>query len=76
MAKKKKKQQKRGKRTKGYQAPAEIVPSRIKMPNKKMGELFGRVVDILGNDRMEVFAEDGKTLYITADKKLMRVVIP
>jgi len=60
MAKKKKKQQKRGKRTKGYQEPAEIVPSRIKMPNKKMGELFGRVVDILGNDRMEVFAEDGK----------------
>ena len=22
--------------------------------------MFGRVVDILGNDRMEVFAEDGK----------------
>ena len=60
MAKKKKKQQKRGKRTKGYHAPAEIVPSRIKMPNRRMGEMFGRIVDILGNDRMEVFAEDGK----------------
>lgn len=60
MAKKKKKQQKKGKRSKGYYASAEIVPSRIKMPDKRIGEIFGRVVDILGNDRMEIFAEDGK----------------
>ena len=53
---KKKKQTKRGK---GYRPPEEIVPSRIKMPNHRMGEMFGRVVDIYGNDRMEVFCEDG-----------------
>ena len=43
---KKKKQTKRGK---GYRPPEEIVPSRIKMPNRRMGEMFGRVVDIYGN---------------------------
>lgn len=60
MAKKKKKQAKRGgSRGRGY-VPQEIVPSRIKMPNRRMGEMFARVVDIYGNDRMEVFCEDGK----------------
>ena len=59
MAKKKKKQAKRGKR-RGYTAPQEIVPSRIKMPYRRIGEMFARVVDIYGNDRMEVFCEDGK----------------
>lgn len=57
MAKKKKKQIKRGK---GYRPPEEIVPSRIKMPNRRTGEMFGRVVDIYGNDRMEIFCEDGQ----------------
>ncbi|MFX0072374.1 MAG: translation initiation factor 1A [Candidatus Hermodarchaeota archaeon] len=57
MAKKKKKQAKRGK---GYKPPEEIIPSRIKMPSKRLGEIMGRVVAILGNDRMEVFAEDSK----------------
>ena len=57
MAKKKKKQVKRGK---GYRPPEEIVPSRIKMPRRRMGEMFARVVDIYGNDRMEVFCEDGQ----------------
>ena len=57
MAKKKKKQIKRGK---GYSPPEEIVPSRIKMPNRRMGEMFGRVVDIYGNERMEIFCEDGQ----------------
>jgi translation initiation factor 1A len=60
MAAKKKKKQKKGKKHRGYQDPEEIVPSRIKMPDSRLGEMFGRVVDILGNDRMEVFAEDGK----------------
>ena len=57
MAKKKKKQVKRGK---GYRPPEEIVPSKIKMPTRRLGEMFARVVDIYGNDRMEVFCEDGK----------------
>lgn len=59
MAKKKKKQVKRGK---GYNPPAEVVPSRIKMPRRGgvFNEMFARVVDIYGNDRMEVFCEDGK----------------
>ena len=30
------------------------------MPNRRIGETFARVVDIYGNDRMEVFCEDGK----------------
>ncbi len=59
MAKKRKKQTKRGKK-RGPYIPQEIVPSRIKMPNRRIGEIFARVVDIYGNDRMEVFCEDGK----------------
>ncbi len=59
MAKKKKKQAKRG-RNRGAYVPPEIVPSRIKMPNRRLGEMFARVVDIYGNDRMEVFCEDGE----------------
>lgn len=59
MAKKKKKQAKRG-RNRGPYVPPEIVPSRIKMPNRRLGEMFARVVDIYGNDRMEVFCEDGE----------------
>jgi len=58
MAKKKKKQPKKGRKRTGV--PEEIVPSRIKMPNRRVGEMFARVVDILGNDRMQVFCEDEK----------------
>ncbi|MHA1291200.1 MAG: translation initiation factor eIF-1A [Promethearchaeota archaeon] len=57
---KQKKQQKKGKRRPGAWNPEELVPSRIKMPNRRLGEMFARVVDILGNDRMECFCEDGK----------------
>ncbi|MBN1216668.1 MAG: translation initiation factor eIF-1A [Candidatus Lokiarchaeota archaeon] len=32
---------------------------RVKFPRKKSGEMFARVVDIFGNDRMRVFCEDG-----------------
>ena len=53
MAKKKGK----GKRRGAYEPP---VVTRVKFPNKKLGEMFGRVVGILGNDRMEIFCEDGK----------------
>ena len=53
-----KKQPKKGK--KGYQQPEEIVPSKIKMPYKRNGEMFGRVVEIYGQERMQVFCEDGK----------------
>ncbi len=54
MAKKKGK----GKKRPGPQE--EPVITRVKFPNKQLGEIFGRVVGILGNDRMEVFCEDGK----------------
>jgi len=53
MAKKKGKGKKRG-----PQEPP--VVTRVKFPSRKLGEMFGRVVGILGNDRMEVFCEDGK----------------
>ena len=58
MAKKKKKQAKRGKhRGRPQEAP---VVTRVKFPNKRNGEMFARVVDIYGNDRMQVFCQDGK----------------
>ena len=53
MAKKKGKRKRRG-----PQAPP--VVTRVKFPNKRLGEMFGRIVGVLGNDRMEVFCEDGK----------------
>ncbi len=39
---------------------APPVVTRVKFPNRRMGEMFARVVGIFGNDRMEVFCEDGK----------------
>ena len=54
-----KKKAKRGKR-RGYQQPSEVVPTKIKMPYRKNGEMFGRVVDVYGQERMQVFCEDGK----------------
>ncbi|MFX0056857.1 MAG: translation initiation factor eIF-1A [Candidatus Hodarchaeota archaeon] len=59
MAKKKTKGGKKGK-GRGTQDQSEIVGGRVKFPNRKIGELFARVVDIYGNDRMGVFCEDGK----------------
>ncbi|MBN1800176.1 MAG: translation initiation factor eIF-1A [Candidatus Lokiarchaeota archaeon] len=55
---KKKTQAKRGKGR--NQGPVEPEITRVKYPNKKMGEMFARVVDIYGNERMQVFCEDGK----------------
>ncbi|MFX0039199.1 MAG: translation initiation factor eIF-1A [Promethearchaeota archaeon] len=49
---------KKGKGKRG--AHEEPVVTRVKFPSKKLGEMFGRVVGIFGNDRMEVFCEDGK----------------
>ncbi|MFW9823667.1 MAG: translation initiation factor eIF-1A [Candidatus Thorarchaeota archaeon] len=57
MAKKKGKQAKKGKGGRGQEEP---VITRVKFPNKKMGEMFGVVVEILGGERMRVFCEDGK----------------
>lgn len=37
--------------------PASI--GRVKSPNRRAGEMFARVVDIFGNDRMRIFCEDG-----------------
>ena len=56
---KKKKQEKKGKQKRGAQ---DVTPeiTRVKYPNKRMGEMFARVVDIYGNERMQVFCEDGK----------------
>ena len=52
---------KKSKPKKGRRSSSEQpVITRVKLPNKKLGEIFGRVVDIYGNDRMQVFCEDGK----------------
>ena len=58
MAKKKKQEKKGKKRRGGPTSPPEVT--RVKWPNKKVGEMFARVVDIYGNERMQVFCEDGK----------------
>ncbi len=55
---KKKKGGRRGKRRGPPSAPP--VVTRVKFPNRRLGEMFGRVVGIFGNDRMEIFCEDGK----------------
>jgi len=57
MAKKKGKQVKRGKSRGPYIPP---VITRVKFPTKRIGEMFGRIVEIYGNERMGVFCEDGK----------------
>lgn len=58
MAKKKGKKSQKGKR-RGGSTPAPVI-TRVKFPNQRLGEMFGRVVEIYGNDRMGVFCEDGK----------------
>ncbi|MBY9006883.1 MAG: translation initiation factor eIF-1A [Candidatus Lokiarchaeota archaeon] len=32
---------------------------RVKFPRRRSGEMFARIVDIYGNERMRVFCEDG-----------------
>ncbi|MBY8984571.1 MAG: translation initiation factor eIF-1A [Candidatus Lokiarchaeota archaeon] len=54
----KKKQQKKGRRS-FTPAPTPTV-SRVKMPYRRNGEMFARVIEILGQERMFVFCEDGK----------------
>lgn len=58
MPKMKKKQVKRGRRS--YTPAPTPTVSRVKMPYRKNGEMFARVVDIYGQERMGVFCEDGK----------------
>jgi len=58
MPKMKKKQNKKGKKRSGPYEQPEV--SRVKMPYKYNGEMFARIVDIYGQERMEVFCEDGK----------------
>ena len=58
MPKMKKKLQKKGRRS-FTPSPTPTV-SRVKMPYRKNGEMFARVVEIFGQERMGVFCEDGK----------------
>jgi len=56
-----KKKGKKGKKGKGRGGASEApVITRVKFPNKRLGEMFGRVIEIYGNDRMGIFCEDGK----------------
>ena len=54
----KKKQQKKGRRS--YTPSPTPAVSRVKMPYRRNGEMFARVVEIYGQERMGVFCEDGK----------------
>ena len=58
MPKMKKNQNKRGRRSYTPSPIPEVT--RVKMPNRRNGEMFARVVDIYGQERMGVFCEDGK----------------
>jgi len=58
MAKKKKRETKKGRKRGGHNETQEIT--RVKFPSRQMGEMFARIVEIFGNDRMQVFCEDGK----------------
>ena len=58
MPKMKKKQVKKGRRTYGPNPQPEV--KRVKMPYRRNGEMFARVTDIYGQDRMGVYCEDGK----------------
>ena len=58
MPKMKKRQNKKGKNRSGPYEQPEIT--RVKMPYKKNGEMFARVTDIYGQERMGVYCEDGK----------------
>ena len=51
---------KKGKRGKKGRSVGEPIITRVKFVSKKLGEIFGIVVDILGGDRMRVFCEDSK----------------
>ncbi len=53
-----KKQAKKGRRT--YSSNPQPVVKRVKMPYRKNGEMFARVTDIYGQERMGVYCEDGK----------------
>lgn len=54
----KKKKSKKGKS--GRRQDDQQPMRRVKLPNRNNGEMFARVVDIYGNERMQVFCEDGK----------------
>jgi translation initiation factor 1A len=54
----KKRQYKKGKKRSGSNEPPQIT--RVKMPYRKNGEMFARVTDIYGQERMGVYCEDGK----------------
>lgn len=58
MPKMKKKQHKKGRRS--YTPSPTPAVSRVKMPYRRNGEMFARVVEIFGQERMGVFCEDGK----------------
>lgn len=58
MPKMKKNQYKKGKKRSGPYEQPEV--KRVKMPYRKNGEMFARITDIYGQERMEVFCEDGK----------------
>jgi len=58
MPKMKKKQHKKGRRSYTPSPTPEVT--RVKMPNRRNGEMFARVVDIYGQERMGVFCEDEK----------------
>ena len=60
MAKKKKKSayKKGKKRTPGPYVPPTVT--KVKMPYRRNGEMFARIVEIYGQERMGVYCEDGK----------------
>ncbi|MHA1195279.1 MAG: translation initiation factor eIF-1A [Promethearchaeota archaeon] len=58
MPKMRKSQYKKGKRRTGPRDQPAVT--RVKLPYKKNGEMFARVTEVFGQERMGVYCEDGK----------------
>ena len=60
MPKQKKNQKGKGGRGRSYPPTGQSEITRVKMPYRRNGEMFGRVTDIYGQERMGIYCEDGK----------------
>ena len=56
----KQKKSQKGKGRGRYNPSDQPEVTRVKMPYRKNGEMFGRVTDIYGQERMGIYCEDGK----------------
>ncbi|HMF33103.1 MAG TPA: hypothetical protein VKK79_16885, partial [Candidatus Lokiarchaeia archaeon] len=49
-------------RSKGKKKQPQAGSRKLRLPNRSDKEMYGRVVEILGNDHMRIQAENGRTM--------------